>query len=104
MNEYPDWIEGVTPRTDDKAKVTKCRHVRGVKALMVAGGRYREAKLDGVFEIVDGYEANLDGRILIRCAWFGVTPPQTYPQLSVDDAQVIMLPDYTGCVADDIGR
>lgn len=103
MNEYPNWDHGVTPNTNNKAKIIRTRHVHSVSAIEVTGGKYRGATLDGVFEVVSSDAAKLPGRILVRCAWFGVTPPTTYPQLDVSSASIKKLPNYSGIVADNIG-
>lgn len=102
MNEYPDWDDDNTPHTDDKAKVNKTRAVTNVNAIEVRGGKYRGATLDGVFELVNPPAAKLPGRVLVRCSWFGVTPPTTYPQLDISGATVINKPNYSGQVVDDI--
>jgi hypothetical protein len=102
MNEYPKWVHGVTPGTNYKARVIRTRHVNSVSAIEVTGGKYRGATLNGVFEVADG-AAKLPGRILVRCAWFGVTPQTTYPQLDVSLATLKKLANYSGPVADNIG-
>jgi len=102
MNEYSNWDSEKTPNTHQKAKVTKTRNVTDVYAIKVTGAKYRSATLDGVFELVNPPTAKLPGRVVIRCSWFGVTPPTTYPQLDISSATVIRKPNYTGEVADDI--
>lgn len=102
MNEYPDWDDGRTPHTNDKAKVKKTRAVTNVYAIEVSDGKYRGATLDGMFELVNPPTAKLSGRVLIRCSWFGVTPPTTYPQLDISSATVKHKPSYSGQVVDDI--
>jgi hypothetical protein len=102
MNEYLDWDSQKTPHTNDKARVIKTRNVTDVYAIEVIGGKYRAASLDGVFELVNPPTAKLPGRVLVRCSWFGVTPPTTYPQLDISSATVIQKPHYTGQVVDDI--
>lgn len=105
MNEYPDWIKGKTPHTDKDAKPVKFRDVHKKTAIEVKGGSYRNALLDGIFELVNPPQAELPGRLLVRCAWFGVTPPTTYPQLDVSNATVKrIIENYSGKVVDDIGR
>lgn len=103
MNEYQNWEHGITPNINGKAKVIRTRHVKNVSAIEVKGGKYRGATLDGVFELVSGETAKLRGRKLIRCAWFEVTPPTTYPQLDVSSATLKELANYSGIVADNIG-
>jgi hypothetical protein len=95
MNEYPDWVLEVTPHTNEKATVKSTRTVSGVYAIDVVGGKYRGATLNGIFEVVNSTTATLPGRILVRCSWFGVTPPTTYPQLDVKNATVKHVPNYT---------
>lgn len=102
MNEYPDWIDGVTPHTDTRAIITKTRNVNDVYAIEVEGGKYRNAELDGVFELVNPPTAKLPGRVLVRCSWFGVTPRTTYPQLDISAAKVTRIDNFTGEAADDI--
>ena len=102
MNEYPDWDDDRTPHTNKKAKVKKTRAVTNVYAIKVSGGKYRGATLDGMFELVNPPTAKLPGRVLIRCSWFGVTPPTTYPQLDISSATVIHKSNYSGQVVDDI--
>ena len=102
MNEYPDWDKDKTPHTHKKAKVTKRRNVTDVYAIEVTGAKYRSATLDGVFEVVDSPTAKLPGRVVVRCSWFGVTPPTTYPQLNISSATINHDPNFTGEVVDDI--
>ncbi len=102
MNEYLNWIDGVTPNTNEKAVVTRMRSVNGVHAIEVVGGQYRGATLNGFFELVNPPAVKLPGRVLVRCAWFGVTPSTTYPQLDISNAKVIQRSNYSGQVADDI--
>jgi hypothetical protein len=102
MNEYPDWDKDKTPNTHKKARVTKTRNVADVYAIEVIGGKYRSATLDGFFELVDFPAAKLPGRVVVRCSWFGVTPPTTYPQLDISRATVSHKPNFTGKVVDDI--
>ncbi len=102
MNEYPDWDGDKTPHTNDKAEVTKTRAATNIDAIEVRGGKYRGATLDGVFELVNPPTAKPPGRVLVRCSWFGVTPPTTYPQLDISGATVIKKLNYSGQVVDDI--
>jgi hypothetical protein len=105
MNEYPDWIKGKTPHTDKTAKVTKYRNVENKTVIVVSYGQYRNATLEGVFELVKPPATKLPGRILVRCSWFGVTPPTTYPQLDISKAtKKQILENYTGVVVDNIGK
>lgn len=101
MNEYPNW-DSKSPHTHEEAKVTKTRDVADVYAIKVTGAKYRLATLDGVFELVNPPTTELPGRVTVRCSWFGVTPPTTYPKLLISGATVIREPNYTGKVADDI--
>jgi len=102
MNEYPNWKDGKTPHTCKSATITKFKRVRNADILEVKNAKYRNATLSGKFLLAKPPTAKLPGRLQIRCSWFGVTPPTTYPQLSlVGKTKVIK--NYTGNdVADDI--
>lgn len=103
MNEFPNWVDGVTPHTNEHATVKSTRAISGVHAINVVGGKYRGATLNGIFELVNPPTAKLAGRVLVRCSWFGVTPPTTYPQLDITNATVKHIANYTGQVVHDIG-
>jgi len=103
-DHYPNWKVGVTPDTAPNARVIACREVSGIDAIEVIGGKYRQALLNGVFELVNPSTSSLPGRVKVRCSWFGVTPPTTCPQIDISNADVKRLPNYTGKVVDNIGK
>ena len=102
MNEYPDWKDSVTPHTSKSATVTKYKHVQNADVIEVKNAKYRNATLSCKFHLARPPTAKLPGRLQIRCSWFGVTPPTTYPQLSLKGAKYKILQNYSGDVADDI--
>lgn len=105
MNEYPDWNKKTTPHTDKSAKPIKFREVKNKTVIEVKHGNYRGAMLNGIFELVNPPQAQLSGRLLVRCSWFGVTAPTTYPQLDISKStHKLIIENYTGKVVDDIGR
>ena len=109
LMKYPIWSER-TPHTDRRARISRHKIVSGVRAIEVRGASYRNASLDGVFELedqdrnADPIEYKPSGRIWVRvvCAWHGVVPPTTYPHLNLTGALYKVLDNYSGEVADDI--
>lgn len=101
MNEYPNWIKGITPMTEERARVTKKRFAKNVKAVKVSGGEYRKAILNDIFEVAD-MNPRRKNRIVVKCSWFGVTPPNIYPQLDISNGRFQYLENYTGEVVDNI--
>ena len=106
MCDYSNWILGVTPDTNPNAEVIDSRSVTGASVIEVVGGKYREARLNGVFELVDGIPRYHAGKkkMEVRCAWFGVRPRTRYPYLDISEAEVVRRDDnYSGEVANNIG-
>ena len=109
MNEYRDWKDN-TPHTDTKAKITKLRNVIKKRVIEVKGALYRNAIISGVFELENQslrkedikYLPSGKQRVKVICAWHGVTPPTTYPQLTINDASIKIIENFTGTVADNI--
>ena len=102
---YPNWVEGVTPRTHPDAVPTRTRLVCGVPAIRAHGATYRGCRpLDGVFELVSPTPQRVAGeeRFEVYCAWFGVKPLTRYPRLAVLPGGYELLSDFTGEVIDNI--
>jgi len=110
MRKYPVWIEGETPHTDPKARIKHFREVTNVRAIKVENASYRNAPLSAVFELENQnknehpIDIKPSGKVVAKviCAWHGVVPPTTYPQLILTVADYTILDDYTGKVADNI--
>lgn len=103
MNEFPDWLDGVTPKTNINARVIATRSATDVNAIEIVGGKYRGATLSDIFELVNPPTAELPRRVPVRCSWFGVTPPNTYPKIDLSKATVKILRKYSGQVVHNIG-
>lgn len=105
---YPDWMDD-TPNVDASAKISRSRRVANARVIRVENASYRRASLTGVLELEDqsGFdpiETKPSGKRKVRviCAWHGVIPPTTYPQVDVTNAKCEILDHYTGQVADNI--
>ncbi len=99
---------GVTiPRTEPKATPIGTRHVQGVRAIRVQRARYRNATLNGVFEMVseEPYESRGQMKVEVCCGWFGHQCPTNFPQLILDDdnCHYSVISNYTGEVVDNLG-
>ena len=109
MKEYPIWTEE-TPHTDPKARIKRYRVVTCVRVIKVKNASYRSAPLNAVFELENQnknehpIDIKPSGKVVAKvvCAWHGVVPPTTYPQLNLTVANYTILDDYTGEVADNI--
>jgi len=102
---YPNWELGVTPDTDPSARISRTRHVSGVRGVRVRGATYRGSQpIDGVFELVDSRPQQVNGeeRYEVYCAWFGVKPFTKYPRISVSQDACELIPSYSGEVIDNI--
>src|SRR5687768_13843642 len=108
MRIYPDWTDG-TPRTHPNATISRYRTVRGTRVIRVKGASYRNAALSGIFEVENQFDRDPiqtkpsgKSKVKIVCAWFGVIPTTTYPQLDITDAKYTIIKSYSGQVADNI--
>ena len=110
METYENWKQGITPHTDYNAKVRSFRKVSNVRAVEVEGAIYRGAYLKGIFEIE--IQLKNDDPVIIKpsgkrkikviCAWYGVKPPTTFPQLDITNAKYNIIENYSGEVTDNI--
>jgi hypothetical protein len=110
VGTYPPWGDD-TPNTNPNAIVSRRRSVQKVRAIWVKNASYRSATFTDIFELADQnrtdpIEMTPSGkrRVEVVCAWHGVKPPNTYPQLALMDGCYTILDGYTGEVADNIGR
>jgi hypothetical protein len=102
MNNYQNWIKGKTPHTCKNATIKKLKSVKDAEVIEVQNAKYRNATLSGIFLLDNTSKTVLPGRVKVNCSWFGVTPPTTYPQIDLTNAQSAVISNYTGNVADDI--
>ncbi|MFZ5453998.1 MAG: hypothetical protein ACOZF2_19280 [Thermodesulfobacteriota bacterium] len=110
METYEDWKQGITPNTNYSAKIRSVRNVSNVRVIEVEGAMYRGAYLKGIFELEnklkndDPVIAQPSGKrkVKVVCAWYGVKPPTTFPQLDITNAKYNIVENYSGEVADNI--
>ena len=95
------------PHTSTKAQVSKLQHVQDVFAIEVINAMYRGAKFSGVLELVNGTDSirkyKDSYRANAKLAWFGTELKKRNPFINIDNAEVTLLPCYTGDVVACLG-
>lgn len=95
------------PHTSSKAQVSKLERVQDVFAIEVKNAMYRGAKFSGVLELVNGSDSikKYKGfyRANAKLTWFGQQLKKRNPFINLADAEVTLLPCYTGDVVASLG-
>ena len=95
------------PHTCNFAKVTKMHHVQDVFAIEVKNAKYRGAVFSGILELVNGTDSIKSYRGFYRAnaklAWFGQQLKKNSPFINLANAEVTLLPCYTGVVVASLG-
>lgn len=95
------------PHTSAKAQVSKLQRVQDVFAIEVKNAMYRGAKFSGVLELVNGTDSirKFKGayRANAKLAWFGQELKKHNPFINLSNAEVTLLPCYTGDVVASLG-
>jgi hypothetical protein len=95
------------PHTSSKAQVSKLERVQDVFAIEVINAKYRGATFSGVIELVNGSDSirKFKGayRANAKLAWFGQELKKHNPFININDAQVVLLPSYSGDVVASLG-
>jgi hypothetical protein len=95
------------PHTCAQAKINKLRFVNDVFALEVKNATYRGARFSGIIELVNGTDSirKYKGadRANVRLAWFGQELKKRNPFVSLANAEITLLPCYSGSVVASLG-
>lgn len=95
------------PHTSSKAQVSKLERVQDVFAIEVKNAKYRGATFSGVIELVNGTDSirKFKGayRANAKLAWFGKELKKHNPFINLANAEVTLLPCYTGDVVACLG-
>ena len=95
------------PHTSTKDQVSKLQHVQDVFAIEVINAMYRGAKFSGVLELVNGTDSirkyKDSYRANAKLAWFGKELKKRSPFINLANAEVTLLPCYTGDVVACLG-
>ena len=95
------------PHTSAKAKVSKLERVQDVYAIEVKNATYRGTTFSGVIELVNGSDSirKFKGvyRANAKLAWFGQELKKRNPFINLANAEVTLLPCYTGDVVACLG-
>lgn len=95
------------PHTSTKAQVSKLQRVQDVFAIEVKNATYRGTKFSGVLELVNGTDSirKFKGayRANAKLAWFGKELKKHNPFINLANAEVTLLPCYTGDVVACLG-
>lgn len=80
FDRYPIWMPPGRP-TDPAARVCRFRYAKLIRAVRISGASYRNAPVDGVFELFeaereDPIEVLPSGKrqVKVICAWHGCKP------------------------------
>lgn len=99
--------QNTIPHTCSFATVKQIKKARDVFALEVKNARYRGATFSGVIELVNGSDSirKFKGfyRANAKLAWFGQELKKRNPFINLADAEVTLLPCYTGDVVASLG-
>lgn len=95
------------PHTCTDAKINKLRYVDDVFALEVKNATYRGAVFSGIIELVNGTDSirKYKGadRANVKLAWFGQELKKRNPFINLANAQITLLPCYSGSVVASLG-
>lgn len=95
------------PHTCAFATVTQVKKACDVFAIEVKNAMYRGAKFSGVLELVNGSDSirKYKGsyRANAKLAWFGKELKKRNPFINLANAEVTLLPCYTGDVVTSLG-
>jgi hypothetical protein len=95
------------PHTSSKAQVSKLQRVQDVFAIEVKNAKYRGTTFSGVLELTNGSDSirKFKGfyRANAKLAWFGQELKKRSPFINLTDAEVTLLPCYTGNVITSLG-
>ena len=104
----PKWTDKKCPSKDSEAIPIKTKTLSGITVIKVKNAKYRLAKLDGVFAIVNGSNIKLSksGKATkkVFCLWHGHSLPTDYPELTLDLENSEVIENYKGKVVVDIGK
>ncbi len=88
------------PHTRKTAIATEHTHVVNAYAIRVSNAAYRSAKFDGVVELANGMNSfHALGQKLCakaKLAWFDMEFKKGFRSIDLSNAQVQILPNYTG--------
>ncbi len=89
-----------TPHTSKTAIAVKYSQVVNAYAIRVSNAAYRSAKFDGVVELANGMNSfHALGQKLCakaKLAWFDMEFKKGFRSIDLSNAQVQILPNYTG--------
>ncbi|QWD62815.1 hypothetical protein [Polynucleobacter sp. MWH-UH25E] len=95
------------PHTHKGAIATEHTQVTNVFAIRVRNASYRSSKIDGVLELANGRDSfHILGNKLCakaRLAWFDMEFAKGFRSINLSDAQLQILPNYTGEVISKFG-
>jgi hypothetical protein len=95
------------PHTCADAKINKLRYVDAVFALEVKNAKYRGAVFSGIIELVNGTDSirkyKGTDRANVKLAWFGQELKKRNPFVNLANAEITLLPCYTGKVVASLG-
>jgi len=95
------------PHTCANAKINKIRFVDDVFALEVKNATYRGAVFSGIIELVNGTDSirkyKGTDRANVKLTWFGQGLKKRNPYINLANAQITLLPCYSGSVVASLG-
>ena len=95
------------PHTSTKAQVSKLQRVQDVFAIEVKNARYRGTTFSGILELVNGTDSIRKYKNAYRAnaklSWFGQELKKRNPFINLSNAEVTLLPSYTGDVVAALG-
>lgn len=99
--------KNIIPHTCPFATVTQIKKAHDVFAIEVKNARYRGTTFSGVIELVNGTDSirkyKDSYRANAKLAWFGKELKKRSPFINLANAEVTLLPCYTGDVVASLG-
>ena len=95
------------PHTSKTARVTAYETVKEVFAIEVKNAKYRNTTFSGILELVNGSDSlrifKGSTRANAKLSWFGRQLKKRNPFINLKDAEVTLLPLYSGQVITCLG-
>lgn len=95
------------PNTSKTARVTAYETVQEVFAIEVKNAKYRNTTFSGILELANGTDSlrifKGSTRANAKLSWFGQQLKKRNPFINLKDAEVTLLPLYTGKVVASLG-
>jgi hypothetical protein len=102
------WNAKKCPNTDPSAIPLKSKKLSNVTVINVKNAKYRLARIEGIFAVVNGSDIKVSksGKHTkkVFCTWYGHQIQSDFPEFTLDPKNTEVIENYTGKVVVDIGK